>query len=403
MNSLVKEPINFSNRRLSYVLQLARTVNLAHLKELAWQYSISTLTIAAVTLGCFLGGVWISDIDAIMLYFAATYLLAYRSTLGPALWAGVFSIFCLDYFLTPPVFHLEFAHAHALAAMLLMIILTSRSAARIRKYALNLEEMVSDRTSQLEESNKQLSIEVAKHKSTEEKLRRTVSELGRSNAMLQQFARIASHDLQEPLRVIQGYVGLLNSRYKEKLDDNGKDFLGYISDGSKRMEGLIRGILDHASVSTNSRRFEIVEIKHALADACANLEQRIEETGAQVTYDNLPSLTVNKVQMTQLFQNLIANALKFQKGDEAPRIHISCKADERNYVFSVADNGIGIEAEYQEQIFDMFKRLHSSQQFPGSGLGLAICKAIVDHHGGRIWVESETQKGSRFCFSIPRS
>lgn len=219
--------------------------------------------------------------------------------------------------------------------------------------------------------------------------------------MLQQFARIASHDLQEPLRVIQGYVALLSSRYQEKFDDKGREFLDFIVDGTKRMEGLVKGILEHASISTVSKRFEQVEAELCLAEAKNNLQQRIEETGAVITSEALPKLPGIKIQITQLFQNLLANALKFQKPDEIPRINISCRITDTAYNFVIEDNGIGIEAEYQKQIFGMFKRLHSSQQYPGSGLGLAICKSIVDQHGGKIWVESELGKGSRFCFLIP--
>lgn len=401
MNALANKNSNHSEPRWNGVTKLAGTVTLGHLNDRAAKYLVATFAIGVTTFICFLGGRWIGKVDAIMLYFATTYLLAYRSTLGPALWASILSVICFDYFIAPPLFQFELSHAITFGIMLGLIFLTCQSTARIRNYAIRLEEMVAERTNELAKSNRRLSEEVEKHKITAAKLRKTVVELGRSNAMLQQFARIASHDLQEPLRVIQGYVDLLNSRYRHLLDKNGNDFLDFITDGTKRMEGLIKGILEHASVSYNTKRFEIVEVENAFDDACANLSQRIDDTSAVVTHDPLPQMLTNRIQLTQLFQNLMANALKFQKSDTKPRIHISYRREEGDHFFAVEDNGIGIELQYQKQIFEMFKRLHSSQQYPGSGLGLAICKAIIDQHHGRIWVESHAGKGSRFCFTIP--
>jgi K+-sensing histidine kinase KdpD len=399
MNTLVKDHSNYSGKGILKTLNLAKTLNLGN--DYVMQYLVATLAIATCTYVCFLGGRWISQDDSIMLYFATTYLLAYRMTLGPALWASLLSLILFDYFITPPVFQIDFTHALPFSTMLFMILLTSKLSARLRNYTNSLESMVQERTKELASINTKLSEEVEKHKITEDNLRRTVVELGRSNAMLQQFARIASHDLQEPLRAMQGCVDLLHSRYDEIIEEKDKEFLDYIVDGAVRMERLIKGILEHASVTYNTKRFEYVDLEKALSDACANLQQRIEETGAVVTHDALPRLMSNGIQLTQLFQNLMGNALKFQKGDVTPRIHISCKKEDSSYVFAVEDNGIGIEPKYQEQVFGMFKRLHSSQQYPGSGLGLAICKAIVDQHDGKIWVESEPGIGSRFCFSIP--
>lgn len=400
MNALARINSNRGESKLSNVLKLARTLTLGHSNDLMLQYLIATLAICAVTYVCFQGGEWIGQDGAIMLYFAATYLLAHRSTLGPALWASILSIALFDYYITPPLFQFDFSHGVTFATMLFLITLASRRTARIKQYATSLEEMVAQRTNELEASNRELSAEVHRHRLTESKLRKTVAELGRSNAMLQQFARVASHDLQEPLRVIQGYVGLLNSRYTEALDEKGKEFLHYINDGTRRMEGLVKGILEHATISNSTRRMEIVPVEAALHDACANLQQRIEETGATVTNDELPVMHINKIQITQLFQNLIGNALKFQNRDRTLKIHITYKRTGVAHVFAVEDNGIGIEPQYQAQIFEMFKRLHSSK-YPGNGLGLAICKAILDQHRGKIWVESTPGVGSRFCFEIP--
>ncbi len=401
MSTLAKNNPLIARLNIAKAWKLARALNPCHSNDPAMQYLIATGAIAAVSYVCFLGGSRISEIDAIVLYFATTYLLAYRSTLGPALWASILSLIGFDLFVTPPVFQFDLTHAFSFSIMLVLILLTSYRTECIRKYTSGLEDMVKERTNELEQSNRMLSEEAEKHRITEDKLRRTVAELGRSNATLSQFARIASHDLQEPLRVIQGYAGLLDSRYKDKLDSNGKEFLDFIVEGTLRMEGLVKGILEHATVSYSTKRFELVEVGMALEDACANLNERIKITNAVVTHDQLPEVLANKVQITQLFQNLIGNALKFQNGEQAPEIHISCKQDGKYYVFCVEDNGIGIERHYQEQIFGMFKRLHSSQDFPGSGLGLAICKAIVDQHKGKIWVESEYGSGARFYFSLP--
>lgn len=400
MNALARTNSKSSESKFPDMLKLARTLTLGHSNDLILEYLIATLAVGAVTYVCFLGGEWVGQDGAIMLYFAATYLLAHRSTLGPALWACILSVTLFDYFITPPLFQFDFSHGVTFATMLVLILIASRRTARIKEYASSLEDMVAQRTNELEASNKKLSEEVARHELTEHKLRKAVVELGRSNAMLQQFARVASHDLQEPLRVIQGYVGLLNSRYTEVLDDKGKEFIHYIDDGTRRMEGLVKGILEHATISNSTKRMEIVPVEAALQDACANLSQRIEETGATITNDQLPILHINKIQITQLFQNLIGNALKFQDGDRTLKIHIAYKKTSTHHRFAVEDNGIGIAPQYQAQIFEMFKRLHSSK-YPGNGLGLAICKAIIDQHRGRIWVESKPGVGSRFCFEIP--
>lgn len=401
MTSLINNAPQNSPLVYDGMLKVAKTVSLARLPKAPVQYGIATLSVVACTYACILGAAWISQDDAIMLYFATTFLLAYRLTLGPAIWAGLISVIGFDAFVAPPAFQLVWQHALAFGVLFPAVVLTSHQTVKLREYASDLEGRVDERTRELAATNKKLSEEAEKQRITEDKLRRTVEELGRSNAMLQQFARIASHDLQEPLRVLQGYVGLLNSRYQGALDENGNDFLKYIDDATRRMERLVKGILEHASVAHSTKRFETVNVSSALDDACANLEQRISETGAVISRGYLPDIYANRVLLTQLFQNLIGNALKFQKTDSAPRIHISAEKFERFWRFDIQDNGIGIEPEYKERIFGMFKRLHSSQQYPGSGLGLAICKAIVDQHNGAIWVESEVGKGSHFYFTIP--
>jgi len=235
---------------------------------------------------------------------------------------------------------------------------------------------------------------------SEESLAQQAQELARSNAELQQFAYVASHDLQEPLRMVSSYLQLLARRYRGKLDDDADDFIAYAVDGAERMRSLINDLLAYSRVSTHGRDFELVDCEVVFENAFANLQVAIEESGAVVTHDPLPTVMADDVQLVQLFQNLIGNAIKF-RGKEAIRIHISAERGENEWIFSVRDNGIGIDAEYAERIFEIFQRLHSGQEYPGTGIGLAICRKIVERHGGSIWVHSESGNGSTFQFTIP--
>lgn len=226
-------------------------------------------------------------------------------------------------------------------------------------------------------------------------------ELLRSNKELEQFAYATSHDLQEPLRVIGSYVDLLSRRYKGRLDAEADEFIGYVVEGVDRMHLLINDLLEYAHVVIRDRNFEVVDSRHILAGALKNLKLTIEENHAVITHDFLPSVFVDFNQMVLLFQNLILNAIKFH-GKDAPKIHVSARRNERSeWMFSVSDNGIGFEAQYGERIFGIFQRLHTQREYPGTGIGLAICRKIVDRHGGRIWAESQLQKGSTFYFTIP--
>jgi len=235
---------------------------------------------------------------------------------------------------------------------------------------------------------------------SEESLAQQAQELARSNAELQQFAYVASHDLQEPLRMVSSYLQLLARRYRGKLDDDADDFIAYAVDGAERMRSLINDLLAYSRVSTHGRDFELVDCEVVFENAFANLQVAIEESGAVVTHDPLPTVMADDVQLVQLFQNLIGNAIKF-RGKEAIRIHTSAERGENEWIFSVRDNGIGIDAEYAERIFEIFQRLHSGQEYPGTGIGLAICRKIVERHGGSIWVHSESGNGSTFQFTIP--
>ena len=235
----------------------------------------------------------------------------------------------------------------------------------------------------------------------EELIQRT-KELSRSNQELEQFAYVASHDLQEPLRMVASYTQLIAQRYQGKLDADADEFIGYAVDGATRMQAIINDLLVLSRVGTCNTAFARVDSKAALDKALANLRLVIGETGAQIVCAPLPALNADGSQLTQLLQNLIGNALKF-RGAYSPRIEIGAEQQDGEWVFHVRDNGIGIAPEYFERIFLMFQRLHNKREYPGTGIGLTICKKIVERHSGRIWIESEPGKGTTFYFSIPAS
>lgn len=244
--------------------------------------------------------------------------------------------------------------------------------------------------------------DITAQKRAEEELAHTVAELARSNADLAQFASVASHDLQEPLRAVSGCVELLARRYRDKLDAQAGEWIQLTVEGAKRMQALIRDLLAYSRVGTSGKSFVPTNVGAALDLALANLATSITESGAVITHDPLPSLVADPTQMAQLFQNLIGNALKFCK-ERSPEIHVGAKPEAGAWTFSVRDNGIGIEPQYRERIFVIFQRLHTRTEYPGTGIGLAICQRIVERHGGRIWVESEPGKGSTFYFTIPQN
>nr|MBA3704593.1 PAS domain-containing sensor histidine kinase [Bacteroidota bacterium] len=236
-------------------------------------------------------------------------------------------------------------------------------------------------------------------KKAAEELKQKTEELIRSNKELEQFAYVASHDLQEPLRMITGYVQLLAERYKGKLDEEANEFIDFALNGTERMRNLIYSLLEYSRIN-RIKPFEEIDVENVIDEILNNLHSLMVGNNVIVKIkEKLPSICGDSVLIGQLFQNLISNAIKF-KGNEPPEIIISGKKVNNEYLFSVKDNGIGIQKEYAEKIFVIFQRLHTKEEYPGTGIGLAICKKIVERHGGRIWMESELGKGSTFYFTI---
>ena len=233
----------------------------------------------------------------------------------------------------------------------------------------------------------------------EEARARFLRELERSNDELKQFAYVASHDLQEPLRTVGSFVQLLARRYQGQMDQDADDFIEFILDGVTRMRGLINDLLRYSRVGTSTEPFEVVQARDSLDRALANLQVAMEESQAEVVCGDLPMVLADRGQLVQLFQNLLGNALKF-RSEAAPRLEISVTRRGPSWLFSVSDNGLGIKPQFAETIFLIFKRLHTRAEYPGSGIGLALCKKIVDRHDGEIWVEPR-EGGTTFCFTLP--
>jgi signal transduction histidine kinase len=234
----------------------------------------------------------------------------------------------------------------------------------------------------------------------QQELERSIAELARSNSDLQQFAYVASHDLQEPLRMVASYTQLLGKRYKGKLDEDADEFIGYAVNGANRMQALIQDLLAFSRVDRQGRQFERTSVETLLSYALDNLKGAIEESGAVVTHDPLPDVLADERQVLHVLQNLLSNSIKF-RGPEPPLVHLSAIRRGDEWLFSVRDNGIGIDPQYGDRIFVIFQRLHTNAEYPGTGIGLSLCKKIVERHGGRIWMESQLGHGATFNFTLP--
>jgi light-regulated signal transduction histidine kinase (bacteriophytochrome) len=251
-----------------------------------------------------------------------------------------------------------------------------------------------------------LVLDVSERKRAEEALAQSLDELQRSNRELEEFAYVASHDLQEPLRAVGGCVQVLQRRYKDQLDDRAEELIRHAVEGSGRMQNLINDLLQYSRVGTRGKPLEPTNTNRVLDDVMRSIRPVIEESGAEIHRDELPQVMADSSQLGQVFQNLITNALKF-RGEGTPEItigaqhHTGEEGHAPEWVFHVRDNGIGIAPEYSERIFVMFQRLHTRAEYPGTGIGLAICKKIIERHGGRIWLESEVGQGTTFFFSLP--
>jgi len=270
----------------------------------------------------------------------------------------------------------------------------------LRKAHDELELRVQERTADLAKANEALKAENQVRLRAEEAIKRYTIELERSNKELQQFAYVASHDLQEPLRMVSSFLSLLERRYGPQLDQDAKDFIHYAVDGAIRMQSLIYDLLQYSRVGTRGKPFEEIDLNKIVNQAKENLKIAIKENKANIICNKLPEIQGDDTQLTQVFQNLIGNAIKFH-GEKSPEINISTERVDGCYEIIVKDNGIGIDPLYKDKVFLIFQRLHTRDEYPGTGIGLAICKRIIERHGGNIWVESKLGEGAAFHFSIP--
>ena len=273
--------------------------------------------------------------------------------------------------------------------------------AELQKFRDQLEVLVKQRTAALEAAVERLRQEITQRQAAELALRHTAAELKRSNAELEQFAYVASHDLQEPLRAVAGYVRLLQRRFPDKVDAKAQEYIQGACEGAVRMEQEILDLLTLSRVGGGGLRLAPIDLAEPLKQALQHLQFSVRTAKAKVTSDPMPTLPVDSVQVTQVFQNLVGNALKF-RGENPPEVHVGAREEPGEWVFSVRDNGIGIDPQYFQRIFQVFQRLHTRKTHPGSGIGLTICKKVVEQHGGRIWVESRPGQGSTFYFTLPK-
>ncbi|MCC7529722.1 MAG: DUF4118 domain-containing protein [Candidatus Melainabacteria bacterium] len=378
----------------------------------------------SITLLCTLVGIamspYVDEENFCMLYLLGVVLVSCRYGLGASLLTVLLSVISYDFFVVSPHYTLMRSETPCIltfVAMLVVSLTMSGLTARIKQHARQLDVRVKERTHELAVANEALRVEVASRAKAEERLKEAVEELARSNTALAQFAKIASHDLQEPLRSLRGFTDLLLRRYVGKLDDKADEFIEHINDCGKRMERIIESVLNHAKVQGCDRPFTEINLNDCVKEAMQNLEVAIKESGANISVDELPTVKGDALQLVQLFQNFLGNAIKFRR-EEPLRVKISCAesigSDEMAayldvdddlpgafWHVSIRDNGTGFESRHTKDVFTMFKRVHSGQVYAGTGIGLAICKAIVERHGGNIWVDTMRNGGSTFHFTMP--
>jgi light-regulated signal transduction histidine kinase (bacteriophytochrome) len=312
-------------------------------------------------------------------YFAAIIFVAWYAGVGPSLMTIILSVLLGDYFFAASRGSLAISgREHQVAVGIfvvagLFIVLFSELRRR----------------------------EIVRRKRAEQTVRQTAQELRRSNADLEQFACIASHDLQEPLRAVTGFVTLLRDRYRGKLDDEADKLVDLALDGANRMSQFIQDLLAYSRVETHGKQPEPTPCERSLETAFANLQTNIANRNAKITHDPLPVVMADGAQLTQLFQNLIGNAVRFCRDNVPPEIHVGANRHGDQWVLSVKDNGIGIPRDQYDRVFEVFERLHGQKKYPGTGIGLVICRKIVERHGGRIWVESVVGEGTTFYFTLP--
>jgi light-regulated signal transduction histidine kinase (bacteriophytochrome) len=245
--------------------------------------------------------------------------------------------------------------------------------------------------------------DITDRKRSEELIKQKSRELASSNQELEQFAYVASHDLQEPLRMVSSFLQLLEKHLAGALDKEAKEYMDFVMDGSRRMKNMIDYMLVYSRMLSKKAELERTDINKVLHNALINLQHSVNETKANIILGKMPVIFADEIKLTRLFQNLLGNAIKFRKKDSIPVVEVTCKEQPDSYRFSVKDNGIGMKKEYHEKIFLIFQRLNSKEDYPGTGIGLAECRKIVELHGGKIWVESEYGKGSTFCFTLMKN
>lgn len=364
---------------------------------------VVAVAIALATLIGIMLAHYLDEENVISVYLLAIVVISLTCSRTASLISCAASVLCFDYFIMPPKFTLLPVDSSlwlSFAVMFAVATSISHLTSRIKTLADQLDLRVRQRTLELQEVNCSLRREVEQRTVAEKSLESVIRELTASNAVLMQMVRIASHDLQEPLRVIQGYSELLKNRYSGKLDQNGAEFLEFIVEGTQRMESLIQGVLSHARVKQGTERFQRTDLNEVLKDAISNIAVSIEQSGVTISHEQLPSVLADRTQLLQLFQNLLINAIRFRS--QIPLlVHVSAVRNGNVWEFSIRDNGIGIDPKYHDEIFGMFKRLSSRMVPSGSGIGLAICKSVTENHNGKIWVESEFGNGSTFKFTLP--